>query len=85
MSDGAGEGEGESEGQELAESKSEVWLAVNDGGWINTDDSHLELALALFSFIPCIYDLTPPVRRFSSLKNSLFLEKGDVLAMRACI
>jgi hypothetical protein len=38
MSDGTGEGEGESEGQELAESKSEVWLAVNDGGWINTVD-----------------------------------------------
>jgi hypothetical protein len=36
ISVGAGEGEGESEGQELAESRSDVWLAVREGGWINT-------------------------------------------------
>ena len=30
-----GEGEGESEGQE-AERRSEAWLAVTEGGWMNT-------------------------------------------------
>ena len=34
-----GEGEGEREGQELMERRSEAWLAVTDGGWINTTDT----------------------------------------------
>lgn len=33
-----GDGEGEREGQELMERRSEAWLAVTDGGWINTTD-----------------------------------------------
>jgi hypothetical protein len=35
-SEGTGDGEGESEGQEVAERRSDVWLAVSDGGWMNT-------------------------------------------------
>ena len=35
----SGDGEGESEGQELMERGSEAWLAVTDGGWINTTDT----------------------------------------------
>ena len=31
-SEGNGDGEGESEGQEVAERRSDVWLAVSDGG-----------------------------------------------------
>ena len=33
-----GDGEGERDGQELMERRSEAWLAVADGGWINTTD-----------------------------------------------
>lgn len=50
MSVGTGEGEGESEGQEWAESKSEVWLAVRDGGWMKT----AKFGVSLLSYIPCI-------------------------------
>lgn len=34
-----GDGEGEREGQELMERRSEAWLAVAEGGWINTTDT----------------------------------------------
>lgn len=34
---GTGEGEGEREGQELMDRRSEVWLAVTEGRWMNTN------------------------------------------------
>ena len=57
----SGDGEGESDGQELMERGSEAWLAVTDGGWINTTDTtnsldprHLNFALD--SFESTIFD-----------------------------
>ena len=43
--DDTGEGDGESDGHEpLADSKSEVWLAVSEGGWMNTKPGMVSLA-----------------------------------------
>ena len=36
---GTGEGEGERDGQELMERRSEAWLPISEGGWINTTDT----------------------------------------------
>ena len=35
----AGDGEGEREGQELMDRRSEAWLAITEGGWMNTTDT----------------------------------------------
>ena len=55
---GIGDGEGEREGQEVMERRSEAWLAVTDGGWMNTTDTTQLLEPRHFNFalnFPRIY------------------------------
>ena len=54
-----GDGEGESEGQELMERRSEAWLAVTDGGWINTTDRTVSLESRQFGFRNVLPQIKP--------------------------
>jgi hypothetical protein len=73
--DDTGDGDGERDGHELlAESKSELWLAVSEGGWINTgviggESDRVQSALARISVwtSPSQPSLTPST--FSKAKK----------------